>query len=164
MCPIVNERYRVSFTIVTGDIVDQPVDAIVNPWNRNIIPRWLHFAHGTSKAIKKAAGPTPFRELHRFGLMPVGGAVLTSAGRLPYRGIIHVAGLNMAWRATTESIQLSVRNTLLIAAREKYRTLALPVIGSGSGGYNEDRAVELIEQVTVATGADLDIRLVRFVG
>lgn len=153
-----------SFTIVTGDIVDQPVDAIVNPWNRNVIPRWLHFAHGTSKAIERTSGPAPFQELNRAGLMPVGGAVLTTAGRLPYRGIIHVAGLNMAWRATAESIKLSVQNALEIAKREDYRSVALPVIGSGSGGFDEDRAVGLIEEAAAPAAADLDIRLVRFVG
>lgn len=150
------------FTIVTGDIVDQPVEAIVNPWNRNFIPRWMRYAHGTSKAIKSAAGPAPFQELRRVGLMPVGGAVLTSAGRLPYRGIIHVAGLNMAWQATVESIQLSVRNALELAGRERYRTVALPVIGSGSGGFDEDRAVTLIEQAASSAATVLDVRLVRF--
>jgi len=70
----------------------------------------------------------------------------------------------MAWRATAESIQLSVRNALEVATRERYRTVALPVIGSGSGGFDEDRAVELIEQAASSAATDLDLRLVRFAG
>ena len=86
--------------IVHGDLLDQDVDVIVNAWNRNFIPWWLLLPQGVSKAIRRRAGTQPFREVARAGLLPVGGAVLTSAGRLPYRGIIHVAGINAFWVAT----------------------------------------------------------------
>lgn len=48
-----------------GDLLDQRVDAIVNPWNRNIIPWWLLLPQGVSGAIKARAGNAPFRELAR---------------------------------------------------------------------------------------------------
>ena len=67
-----------------------PVDVIVNAWNRNIIPWWLLLPQGVSGAIKRRAGKQPFREVARHGPIPLGGAVLTSAGSLPYAGIIHV--------------------------------------------------------------------------
>src|SRR5689334_25179088 len=92
--------------IVDGDILDQPADVIVNAWNRNVIPWWLLLPQGVSGAIKRAAGYAPFRELAKLGAIPAGGAVMTGAGRLPYKGIIHVAGLTMFWR-TSEPI---VRN------------------------------------------------------
>lgn len=76
---------------VTGDLLDQKVDAIVNPWNRNFIPWWLLLPQGVSGAIKRAAGTGPFRELRRHGLLRVGEAVVTTAGRLPFRGIIPTA-------------------------------------------------------------------------
>src|SRR5580704_15969833 len=79
--------------VVEGDLLDQDVDVIVNAWNRNFIPWWLLLPQGVSGAIKKKAGIAPFRELGRHGLLPLGGAVFTSAGRLPYKGIIHVAGI-----------------------------------------------------------------------
>jgi len=41
----------------------------------------------------------PFREVAKHGAIPLGGAVLTCAGRLPFKGIIHVAGISMWWRA-----------------------------------------------------------------
>src|SRR6266487_202668 len=100
--------------IVDGDILDQPVEVIVNAWNRNIIPWWLLLPQGVSGAIKKRAGLAPFKELARHGPIPLGGAVLTSAGRLQFKGIIHVAGINMFWRASERSIRSSVQNALAI--------------------------------------------------
>src|SRR2546421_522319 len=92
--------------VTDGDLLDQPVEAIVNAWNRNIIPWWLLLPQGVSGAIKRRAGLEPFRELgpgtHAVGggPIPLGGAVHTSAGRLPYKAIIHVAGIDMLWRAS----------------------------------------------------------------
>jgi O-acetyl-ADP-ribose deacetylase (regulator of RNase III) len=60
--------------------------------------------------------------------------VLTSAGRLPYKGIIHVAGIDMFWRSSEASIRESVRNAMSIACREGYGSVAFPLIGAGSGG------------------------------
>ena len=98
--------------IVEGDLLKQPVEAIVNAWNRNIIPWWLLLPQGVSGAIKRQGGYQPFLELGREGPLPLGGAVFTSAGRLPYKGIIHVAGINMLWRASAASIEDSVRNAV----------------------------------------------------
>jgi O-acetyl-ADP-ribose deacetylase (regulator of RNase III) len=95
--------------VIEGDLLDQEVDAIVNPWNRNLFPWWLLLPQGVSGAIKRRAGLAPFRELRRYGVLPIGGAVLTSAGDLPHRAIIHVAGIGFLWRASPRSIQESVR-------------------------------------------------------
>ena len=130
--------------VVKGDLLDQPVDAIVNAWNRNIIPWWLLLPQGVSGAIKRRAGLQPFRELARHGPIPLGHAVLTSAGRLPVRGIIHVAGINMLWRASEDSIRDAVRNAMGIVAEEGFASVAFPVIGSGSGGFSQSKAVEIM--------------------
>jgi O-acetyl-ADP-ribose deacetylase (regulator of RNase III) len=127
-------------TIVEGNLLDQDVDVIVNAWNRNIIPWWLLLPQGVSGAIKKRGGTGPFKELRRHGPIPLGGAVLTSAGRLRFKGIIHVAGINMLWRASERSIRDSVRNALALAAQNGLRTIAFPLIGAGSGGFNQERA------------------------
>jgi O-acetyl-ADP-ribose deacetylase len=71
-------------TVVEGNLLDQDVDVIVNAWNRNIIPWWLLLPQGVSGAIKKRGGTGPFKELAKHGPIPLGGAVLTSAGRLSF--------------------------------------------------------------------------------
>lgn len=127
-------------TIVEGNLLDQDVDVIVNAWNRNIIPWWLLLPQGVSGAIKKRGGTGPFRELRKHGPIPLGGAVLTSAGRLPFKAIIHVAGINVLWRASERSIRDSVRNALAVAVEHGFRSIAFPLIGAGSGGFNQERA------------------------
>ena len=102
-------------TIVTGDLLDQPTEAIVNAWNRNVIPWWLLLPQGVSGAIKRRAGLAPFRELGRLGPIPLGGAVATGAGRLPYRVILHVAAINLLWRASPRSIADATANALVLA-------------------------------------------------
>jgi O-acetyl-ADP-ribose deacetylase (regulator of RNase III) len=151
----------VSHRIVFGDLLDQRVDAIVNAWNRNVIPWWLLLPQGVSGAIKKRAGTAPFRELGKRGAIPLGGAVLTGSGKLPFRGIIHVAGISMLWRASERSIRLSVRNACALAEREGFATLALPAIGAGSGGFDEARAVALIVDELATLPHDLDVVVVR---
>jgi O-acetyl-ADP-ribose deacetylase (regulator of RNase III) len=132
------------YEIIKGDLLNQKVDAIVNSWNRNAIPWWLLLPQGVSGAIKKKAGLQPFRELSRYGVLPLGGAVLTSSGKLPYKGIIHVAGINLLWRATEVAIRASVRNAIKIANQQAYQSIALPIIGSGSGGFSQNKAKELM--------------------
>lgn len=130
--------------LVDGDLLAQPVEVIVNAWNRNIIPWWLLLPQGVSGAIKKKAGYAPFRVLSKYGAIPLGKAVLTSAGKLPYRGIIHVAGINMFWRATEYSIRKSVRSAMAIVAEKKFASVAFPLIGAGTGSFNEEKARKLI--------------------
>ena len=59
--------------LVDGDLLDQPVDAIVNAYNRNIIPWWLLVPQGVSGAIRRRAGTGPFKELARHGPIPQAG-------------------------------------------------------------------------------------------
>jgi O-acetyl-ADP-ribose deacetylase (regulator of RNase III) len=127
--------------IVEGDLLDQDVEAIVNAWNRNLIPWWLLLPHGVSGAIKKRAGYAPFRELGRHGLLPLGGAVATGAGRLPYKAIIHVAGIGLLWISSERSVRAAVRNALRLAADRGLRSVAFPLIGAGVGGGAEQRVL-----------------------
>jgi len=124
---------------VDGDLLAQDVEVIVNAWNRNFIPWWLLLPQGVSGAIKKHAGTAPFREVRRAGLMPLGGAVATGAGRLRYRAIIHVAGINALWRSSEWSVRASVRSAMALAEQLGYRSIAFPLIGAGSGGGKAER-------------------------
>jgi O-acetyl-ADP-ribose deacetylase (regulator of RNase III) len=150
--------------VVEGDLLEQRVDAIVNAWNRNVLPWWLLLPQGVSGAIKKRAGLAPFRELARLGPMPLGSAVVTSAGRLPHKAIIHVAGINLLWRASERSIRDSVANALARAREHGFSSLAFPLIGTGSGGFGEERALTLMREALEPAAGDLDITLVRFRG
>lgn len=149
--------------VVEGDLLDQNVEVIVNAWNQNIIPRWLLIPQGVSAAIRKRAGRQPFRELAQVGPIPVGGAVETSAGKLSFKSIIHVAGINIFWRSSEHSIRNSVRNAMQIVIDEGYRSVAFPLIGAGSGGGHPADVLKIIrdELRTVSYDGDVIITVYR---
>ncbi len=148
--------------LVEGDLLQQEVDVIVNAWNRNIIPWWLLLPQGVSGAIKRRAGLQPFRELGRKGILPLGSAVVTSAGRLPYRAIIHVAGINMFWRSSEQSIRQSVRSAMALVNSQGYRSVALPLIGAGSGGGKAAEVQEWMLDELSRIEFPGEVRLVRY--
>jgi O-acetyl-ADP-ribose deacetylase (regulator of RNase III) len=148
--------------IVEGDLLDQDVEVIVNSWNRNLIPWWLLMPSGVSGAIKKRAGIAPFRELGRRGLLAPGGAVLTGAGRLPHKAIIHVAGIGLLWIASERSVRSSVRNALAIASERGFRSIAFPLIGAGVGGGAEERVLGWMRAELAQATFPGEVRIVRY--
>jgi O-acetyl-ADP-ribose deacetylase len=152
----------VDVVVVEGDLLDQPVEVIVNAWNRNVIPWWLLLPQGVSGAIKKRAGTWPFKELGKLGPIPLGGAVLTSAGRLPYKAIIHVAGINLLWRASERSIRGSVRSAIRLAQDHGFRSIAFPLIGAGSGSFAPERAKDVMLDEFSKIESPLAVKVVIF--
>lgn len=153
---------RGSVQVVGGDLLDQPAEVIVNAWNRNVIPWWLLLPQGVSGAIKRRAGLAPFRELARHGRMRPGEAVLTGAGRLPFRGIIHVAGINLLWRATEESIRKSVENAMRIVNEKSFASVAFPIVGAGTGGFKPDAAIKIMQDQLSKIDFKADVVIVRY--
>ena len=147
--------------IVEGDLLTQSVDVIVNPWNRNFIPWWMLIPQGVSGAIKQKAGYQPFKELRRYGLLSLGEAVLTTAGKLPYCGIIHVAGIGFTWRASESSIKTSVKNALELADG-KFKSIAFPLIGAGTGCFSPIEVEKIIYRQINETFFDGKILIVKF--
>jgi O-acetyl-ADP-ribose deacetylase (regulator of RNase III) len=150
--------------VVEGDLLDQRVDAIVNAWNRNVLPWWLLLPQGVSGAIKRRAGLEPFKALARMPAIPLGGAVHTGAGRLPFKAIIHVAGINLLWRASKQSIHDSVVNAVALASTLDVKSLAFPVIGAGSGSFKADEAERIMLDGIASLESELAITVVRFKG
>jgi O-acetyl-ADP-ribose deacetylase (regulator of RNase III) len=149
-------------SVVAGDLLDQDVEAIVNAWNRNVIPWWLLWPQGVSGAIRRRAGTAPFRELARAGPIPLGGAVMTGAGRLPFRAIIHVAGINLLWLPSARATRDAVRNALALAATAGFRSIAFPLIGAGVGGLAPEKVLELMQDEARQSAYTGQVRFVRY--
>ncbi|MGI8416890.1 MAG: macro domain-containing protein [Nakamurella sp.] len=130
--------------LVHGDLLDQHVDALVNPWNRNFVPRWLLRPGGVSGQLKRRTGPKPWRELRRCGTLAVGEAVITDGGLLPV-DLIHVAGINAWWRASVSSVALSTHSVVVAGWKAGYRSLAMPLIGSGHGSLSSEVSLRTIQ-------------------
>jgi len=148
--------------IVNGNLLDQDVEVIVNAWNRNIIPWWLLLPRGVSGAIKKRAGYEPFRELGKKGAIPLGGAIITKPGKLPFKAIIHVAGISMFWVSSYRSVTESVRNAMDIVIKQKYKSVAFPLIGAGTGGSKQDKVLNWMQDTFSSIKYDGIVKIVLF--
>ena len=148
--------------IESGNIINADTEVIVNAWNRNILPWFLLIPVGVAGAIKRAAGHKPFNELMLKGPLPLGAAVLTSAGRLPYKGIIHVAGIDLLWRASEYSIRRCVSSAVQIINTQGFASAAFPVIGGSAGGFNEDRALAVMLDQFKQETSGARIKIIRF--
>jgi O-acetyl-ADP-ribose deacetylase (regulator of RNase III) len=145
--------------ILQGDLLDQDVDVIVNVWNRNTIPWRLLPPQGFSAAIRQRGGTAPFKELRKNGSIPLGGAVLTSAGQLPFKGLIHVAANRMYW-ASEWSIRQSVRNAMTLAHEKGFQSIAFPLIGVGDTGFRPEQATAIMEDELGKMDSPIEVRLV----
>jgi len=116
--------------IVCGDITDEAVDAIVNAANTDL---WL--GAGVAGAIKRRGGPSIQEECNQLSPIALGGAVLTNAGNLPAKHIIHAAVMRLGAAPTAESLRAATLNSLQLAAEYKFEVIGFPALGTGVGGF-----------------------------
>jgi len=116
--------------VVRGNLLEEPVDAIVNAANG-------HLAHGGGVAaiISRAAGPELQTEsdalIRRTGVLPTGSAVVTTAGRLPFKGVIHAVGPRQG-EGDEETKLISALTNAFERARERgWSSVAFPAVSSG---------------------------------
>ena len=113
-----------------GNLLEEPVDAIVNAANG-------HLAHGGGVAgiIARAAGPALQEESDRIvrssGVLASGAAVATTAGRLPFKGVIHAVGPRYG-EGDEEAKLFKALNAALALARERgWESVSFPAVSSG---------------------------------
>lgn len=144
--------------LVTGDITQAPVDAIVNAANSQ-----LAGGGGVDGAIHRAGGPDVMAELDRLKdrYCPTGSAVRTGAGKLSAKWVIHAVGPRWKGGAAGEAAQLAAayQTSLKLAEEAGAKTVAFPSISTGVYGYPVDRAA-LVALPTVAAFLKEDARSV----
>lgn len=136
--------------LVVGDITRESTDAIVNAANPTLLG-----GGGVDGAIHRAGGPEILAECReirrRQGGCPTGEAVITTAGRLAARYVIHTVG--PVWRGGESGeprlLASCYRNCLRIAAERSLRSIAFPSISTGAYGY----PVELAAPVALGEAA-----------
>ncbi len=116
--------------VVQGDLTLQAVDAIVNAANSS-----LAHGGGIAGAIVRRGGEEIQVESYRKAPVPVGGAVVTGAGRLACRYVIHAVG--PVWGEGDEEAKLrhAVRSALACAEELQLASVAVPAISTGIFGY-----------------------------
>jgi putative ATPase len=141
---------------VQGDLTALEVDAIVNAANE-----YLQHGGGVAAAIVRAGGPAIQEESDRWvarhGPLRPGVAAVTSAGAMPARFVVHVAGPRYRDGRDDEGLlRAAVRAALDAAAGTGCRTVALPAISAGIFGYPLDRAARVIAAEAAARAAETD--------
>jgi O-acetyl-ADP-ribose deacetylase (regulator of RNase III) len=130
---------RTQLELVEADITGVDVDAIVNPANEH-----LQLGAGVAGAIRDKGGPSIQVECDRIGGTPVGTAVMTGAGNLPARQIIHAVGPRYGEGDDDRKLASAVRAALALADRRGMRTLAMPAISTGVFGFPMERASRIM--------------------
>jgi O-acetyl-ADP-ribose deacetylase len=125
--------------IKVGDIAQEDCEALVNAANNHL---WM--GAGVAGALKRAGGEEIESEAIRLGPVEVGEAVVTGAGRLKARYIIHAAVMGQDLQTDSEKIRLATRNSLLRALELRVESLAFPALGTGVGGFSMNRCAELM--------------------
>ncbi len=153
--------------VIKGDITKQQVDAVVNAANSSLMG-----GGGVDGAIHRAGGPAILEEckqiIARIGHLPTGEAVVTTAGHMPAKKVIHTPGPIYDPARPDEMRRLlanAYRNSLARAVEHGLRTVAFPNISTGVYGYPKPEAAEVaIETVRRFLEAHPDaIDEVRFV-
>lgn len=140
-----------SLRLVVGDITTIPVDAIVNAANSQ-----LRGGGGVDGAIHRAGGPSLMRELDQIrregGGCPTGSAVVTGAGLLPARFVIHAVGpiYQNGQRGEPDELAGAYRTSLQLAEERGVKSISFPAISAGVYGYPAADAAQIAIQ-TVAS-------------
>jgi len=125
-----------------GDICDLEVDAIVNAASTAL---WM--STGVGGALKRRGGDAIEFDAVRQAPVPRGGAIVTTAGTLAARAVIHAVSLDNNRRTSAEAIAAAVRSALDRAREIGATSIAFPALGTGVGGFPLDEAA----RTTVAT-------------
>ncbi|CEO89723.1 MAG TPA: macro domain-containing protein [Syntrophaceticus sp.] len=138
--------------LIEGDITEMATDAIVNAANSH-----LKHGGGVAGAIVRKGSRIIQDESDKIGYCAVGEAVITGAGRLKARHVIHTVGPRMGEGNEDEKLKNATVNSLKLADREGLESITFPAISAGIFGFPIDRCAEImleniIEYLSGTTG------------
>lgn len=149
--------------LIKGDITKVHVEAIVNAANSGLLG-----GGGVDGAIHRSGGQIIMEECREIGGCPTGEAVITSAGNLPAKFVIHTVG--PIWSGGNNQEETLLKNayesTLLLAMEHDVKSIAFPNISTGVYGFPKKLAAkianETIQQFNTSQEYDLEITFVCF--
>ena len=138
-------KYKIGKTTIKlyqGDITELDVEAIVNAANASLI-----LGGGVAGAIRRKGGPSIQEECNKIGGTTVGEAVVTGAGNLKAKYVIHTVGPRYGEGNEDEKLKNATLNALKRAQEKKMRSIALPAISTGIFGFPLDRAAKIMVEI-----------------
>jgi O-acetyl-ADP-ribose deacetylase len=155
--------------VKVGDITKENVDAVVNAANVTLMG-----GGGVDGAIHRAGGPEIKKECEEIRRtrypngLPTGQAVITTAGKMAAKHVIHTVGpvYGRGGKDKAELLAACYRNSSQLAADNKLKTIAFPAISTGVYGYPLDEAAKVssaeIEKFLSGNKSVEEVRLVFF--
>ena len=131
-------------TLMQGDVTEMDADAIVNAANND-----LQLGGGVAGAIRRKGGDVIQSECDAIGSIPVGGAAITTAGKLRARFVIHAASMQLGGETTARALRSSTAHSLRIAGERKLRSIAFPAVGAGIAGFPVSECAQIMLHETV---------------
>jgi len=131
--------------LVSGDLTERDVDAIVNAANS-----FLQHGGGVAGAIVRKGGKVIQEESDKIGFVPVGGAAMTSAGSLKARQVIHAVGPRMGEGDEDAKLVKAIGSVLELASSEGLQSISIPAISAGIFGFPKDRCAQILVRETVS--------------
>ena len=125
--------------LVQGDITEMETDAIVNAANAA-----LKLGGGVAGAIARKGGPKIQEECDRIGGTFVGGAVITTGGKLKARYVIHAVGPRMGEGNEDEKLKNATLNSLKLADEHQIKSISFPAISTGIFGFPMERCAQIM--------------------
>ena len=130
--------------LVEGDIAEMQTDAIVNAANAQLV-----LGGGVAGAIRRKGGPQIQQECDKIGGTFVGGAVITTAGNLKAKHVIHAVGPRMGEGNEDEKLRNATMNSLRLADEKNLRSISFPAISAGIFGFPIQRCAEIMLRTTI---------------
>jgi O-acetyl-ADP-ribose deacetylase (regulator of RNase III) len=130
--------------LVEGDITQMQTDAIVNAANAQLI-----LGGGVAGAIRKKGGPQIQQECNKIGGTFVGGAVMTTAGNLKAKHVIHAVGPRMGEGNEDQKLQNATLNSLKVADENKLKSISFPAISTGVFGFPIQRCAGIMLKTAI---------------
>lgn len=125
--------------IFQGDLTDMDTDAIVNAANND-----LQLGGGVAGAIRRKGGSRIQDECDQIGTIPLGGAAITSGGKLKAHHVIHAASMELGGRTSALTLRSSTAHALRIATQNRLKTIAFPAVGTGIAGFPLRECAEIM--------------------
>lgn len=123
--------------VVFGDLASQEVDAIIHPTNN-----YLWFSSFLSDSLKRRGGSNLEREAMELGPVSVGQAVLTTAGRLKCKYLVHAAAWGQDMMVNDRQVHQALAAALKLVREHNCKSVALMPSGLCVGGFPLTRAFE----------------------
>ena len=130
--------------LIEGDITEMHTDAIVNAANAQLI-----LGGGVAGAIRRKGGPKIQEECNKIGGTFVGGAVITTAGNLKAKRVIHAVGPRMGEGSEDQKLTNATLNSLKLADDKNLKSISFPAISTGIFGFPIERCAEIMLKTTI---------------